>query len=119
MNIHTTAFAASHARTWAMLALISLMAASSAACAQDASAAPREPSPIDARLWLDMQASGSLASKNKQTLNGPAMSRVYQKFLKQMGAKGADEAGASGESGSDGKDNAASDLMKSLSSTKP
>jgi hypothetical protein len=74
---------------------------------------------ITARTWLDTQASGAMASPNKQTLNGPVMSRVYQRLLQQLSGKG----GASGEAVSDAdpdsKGNAAGEMLKNLGGLKP
>jgi hypothetical protein len=86
---------------------------------QEASDTHSEQAAPNARLWLNTQANNTMGSKNKQTLYGPVMSRVYQKFLKQLGSTGSEQAGTSGESGSESKDNPVNDLMKSLSGTKP
>jgi hypothetical protein len=60
-----------------------------------------------------------MASPNKQTLNGPVMSRVYQRLLQQLSGKG----GASGEAVSDAdpdsKGNAAGEMLKNLGGLKP
>jgi len=36
------------------------------------------------RLWLERQAQGSQASTKAQPLSGPAMERVYQRYLKSF-----------------------------------
>jgi hypothetical protein len=125
-----------HAMAW--ITLLCAMAAPMAAFAQgspvdqshheltQAAPAPavtdtRAPDAITARSWLQAQAGGTLAGPHKQTLNGPAMSRIYQRLLKQLSGKGggSGDAGTASDSDSEAKDNPASDLLKSLSGTKP
>jgi hypothetical protein len=84
-----------------------------------AAVAPTATASITARTWLDTQASGSMASPHKQTLNGPIMSRVYQHLLKQLSGKGNASGDANAESDSDNKNNAAGDLLKGLGDLKP
>lgn len=128
-------------RVGLILSLLGALSASPWAMAQDAqvearrhvvpptatTAAPISPAPegpisTNARFWLDTQASGTLASPHKQTLNGPAMSRVYQRLLRQLSGK-SQGAGDSTESASDAdadsKSNPAGDLLKGLSALKP
>jgi hypothetical protein len=129
-----------HATAWItfLCALTASMTTSMAACAQGGPAATREGDlthtepvasvtdtrPLDAttaRSWLQAQAGGTMATPNKQTLNGPAMSRIYQRLLKQLSGKGggSGDAGAAPDSDAEAKDNPASDLLKSLSGAKP
>ena len=37
------------------------------------------------RQWLDMQRDGSQASQQAQTLPGPVMDQVYQRYIKSFG----------------------------------
>jgi hypothetical protein len=37
------------------------------------------------RQWLDMQRDGSQASRQAQTLPGPVMDQVYQRYIKSFG----------------------------------
>ncbi len=37
------------------------------------------------RQWLDMQREGSQASQQAQTLPGPVMDQVYQRYIKSFG----------------------------------
>lgn len=47
--------------------------------------APEPPGNGEAtRLWLDRQAQGSQASSKAQPLSGPAMERVYERYLKNF-----------------------------------
>ncbi len=66
------------------------------------------PTPIDsahtAATWLQLQAQGTQASRQRQTLNGPAMGGIYRKFLCKVGNKGcADSGGNSGDNSDEGK----------------
>jgi hypothetical protein len=51
---------------------------------QQATAAPDIASGASARAWLKLQDSGKLASKNRQTLGGDAMSKVYERYLESF-----------------------------------
>jgi hypothetical protein len=119
-----------------MVALLFILATATSAMAQDAQidarrhqVAGRAFNPGDstegaapsttARTWLDTQASGAMASPHKQTLNGPAMSRVYQRLLQQLSGKGNASGDATTDTDADSKNNPASDLLKGLSALKP
>lgn len=90
--------------------------------AANANAALAAKGSTNTRTWLDAQASGTQASSHRQTLNGPAMSRVYQRLLTQLGGKGQGAEGggdASSDLDADTKSNPASDLLKGLGALKP
>jgi Protein of unknown function (DUF3613) len=123
-------------RGWSMSALLVMLTTATSAMAQEAPTDARRPpaptsvttpgettaspaAPITARTWLDLQASGSLASPSKQTLNGPAMSRIYQRFLLQLSGKDKAAGDASTETDANGKGGASDDLVKGLSASKP
>lgn len=66
----------------ALLLLSACMPAQAGQTGTDQPAA-RQPAAGEAtRLWLDRQSQGSQASDKAQTLPGPAMERVYERYLK-------------------------------------
>ena len=50
---------------------------------QDASEQRTEPQPTT-KAWLELQSSGAAASEQSQTLSGPAMDRVHERYLKNF-----------------------------------
>lgn len=46
---------------------------------------PAEKSPSSVKAWLALQPSGSQASKYKQTLSGPVLDKVYDRYKDSFG----------------------------------
>lgn len=68
-----------------MAALLLLSACMSVQAGQTGADQPveRQPAAGEAtRLWLDRQSQGSQASAKAQTLPGPAMEKIYERYLK-------------------------------------
>lgn len=62
-------------------------------------ASPRIADGSATRAWLKAQDSGAMASKHRQTLSGPAMSRVHERYLNSFPTEPAGhQAGAGGTS---------------------
>lgn len=46
------------------------------------------------RAWLKTQETGSVASKHKQTLSGPVMSRVHERYVNSFSTNASSDKGA-------------------------
>ena len=67
-----------------LLMLIGLPSQAMAESAQQ-DAPPQKPEPQPAtKAWLELQSSGAAASEQSQTLSGPAMDRVHERYLKNF-----------------------------------
>ncbi len=61
--------------------IISLLAISLQAAAEESAAARVENEPSLTETWLKLQREGELASVKRQTLSGPAMENIHKRYL--------------------------------------
>lgn len=89
MNTTLVSYYPLHARRLAGLLLAAAALAPMSARAADDNPSAPPPAPAiangeDAHAWLKLQETGTQASKQKQTLSGPAMTLVYARYLESF-----------------------------------